>query len=172
MPTIYDVDANAFVTATAEEMKQIEQIKAPAWARFVKTGVFKERPPAQDDWWYMRSASILRKIHLKGPIGVSKLRTLYGGKKNNGVAAEHVYRASGNILRKILQQLEAAGLAKQTTINGRKGRIVTPKGESFMNKVAKGLAAAPAPAKKAKVEEVVEEPEAVEEAPLTEEAQE
>jgi ribosomal protein S19E (S16A) len=45
--------------------------------------------------------------------------------------------ASGNILRKILQQLEKAGLAKQAEVSGHKGRIITPKAASLINTAAK-----------------------------------
>ena len=139
MPSVYDTEPTKFVSALADELKKVEQIKAPTWAVFAKTGVHRERPPVQKDWWHRRSASILRRILIKGPIGVSKLRALYGGARNAGMGAEHYKRGSGNIVRKILQQLEAAGFAKQTQIGVHKGRIVTPKGKSFLNKVAKEI---------------------------------
>ena len=95
--------------------------------------------PAKQDWWYHRTASVLKKIYQKGPIGVSKLRTLYGGKRNRGAEPEKFYRAGGNIVRKILQDLEKAGLAKQVQKGVHKGRIITPKGKSMVDKVAKRL---------------------------------
>lgn len=139
MPTVYETEGSTLVRAVAEELKKNDKIKPPTWAAFAKTGVHRERPPAQPDWWYRRSASILRKVFLQGPIGVSKLRSLYGGKRNAGMAAEHYARGSGNIVRKILQQLEKAGYLKQTQIGVHKGRIATPAGTSFLNSVAKGV---------------------------------
>lgn len=136
MTTMYDVDAQNLILKAAEELKKIPEIKAPAWAAFVKTGMHKERPPVNDDWWYMRTASVLRTIYRLGPIGVSKLRTKYGGKKNRGVKKEHFYRGSGNILRKSLQQLEKAGLVKFAEKGVHKGRVITPKGRSFLDKIA------------------------------------
>jgi len=44
---------------------------------------------------------------------------------------------SGNILRKVLQQLEKAELVKYKKEGIRKGRIITSKGESLLNKVVK-----------------------------------
>ncbi|MFH1510660.1 MAG: 40S ribosomal protein S19, partial [Candidatus Woesearchaeota archaeon] len=73
------------------------------------------------------------------PIGVSKLTTLYGGKKNKGVKPEHFYKAGGNIIRKILQGLEKAQLVKQVQIGVHKGRLVTPKGKSLVDKAAQRL---------------------------------
>ena len=45
-------------------------------------------------------------IYRHGPIGVSKLRTKYGGKKNRGHKPEHFYKGSGSVARKVLQQFE------------------------------------------------------------------
>jgi len=50
------------------------------------------------------------------------------------VKPEKFYKGSGNIIRKILQQLEKAELIKQNE-QGRKGRIVTNKGRSFLDKL-------------------------------------
>ena len=136
MTTVYDVDAQELILKAAEELKKIPEIKAPAWAPFVKTGMHKERPPVNGEWWYIRTASVLRAIYRMGPIGVSKLRTKYGGKKNRGVKKEHFFKGSGNILRKSLQQLEKAGFVKFADKGVHKGRIITPKGKSFLDKIA------------------------------------
>ena len=139
MVTIYDVNPNSLISKAAEELKKIEIIKPTSWVSFVKTGVHKERPPADKDFWYKRSASILRKIYIYGPIGVSKLRIKYGGKKSRGTKPEEFRKAGGNIIRKILQQLEKAELIKQIEIGVHKGRIITPKGKKFLDNIAKGL---------------------------------
>lgn len=136
--TVYDKDPNVLIEKTAKEMEKVEEIKAPEWAIFVKTGVHKERPPVQDNWWNLRAASVLRKIFLsKGPIGVSKLRIKYGGKKNRGHKPDIFRKGSGNILRKILQQLEQAGFIEKKEIKGHKGRVITSKGKKFLNSLAK-----------------------------------
>jgi len=96
----------------------------------------KERPPVKDEWWHIRAASVLRQIYRKGPIGVSKLRTTYGGKKNRGYKTEHFYKGSGNIIRKILQQLEAAGFVKKEEKNIHKGRVLTAQGKKFLDNIA------------------------------------
>lgn len=136
MPTMYDADAQELVAKTAEDLKKVPEIKPPSWAMFVKTGMHKERPPVNSDWWYFRTASVLRAVYRLGPVGVSKLRAKYGGKKNRGVKKEHFYKGSGNILRKALQQLEKAGFVKFAQKGVHKGRIVTPKGKSFLDRIA------------------------------------
>ena len=139
MATMFDVSQQALVERTKEELKNYKEIQPPEWAKFAKTGAHKERVPAQEDWWYFRTASVLRVIALRGPVGVSKLRTRYGGSKNRGVRPHRFGVASGNILRKILQQLETAGLAKQTVIGVHKGRIVTPAGQKLLDMMATDL---------------------------------
>jgi len=136
MPTMYDVDSQELINKAAEELKKIPEIKPPEWAPFVKTGMHKERPPVKNDWWYMRTASVLRTVYRLGPVGVSKLRAKYGGKKNRGHKKEHFFKGSGNILRKSLQQLEKAGFVKFAEKGVHKGRIVTPKGKSFLDRIA------------------------------------
>ncbi|MFQ5620275.1 MAG: 30S ribosomal protein S19e [Candidatus Nanoarchaeia archaeon] len=169
MVQIYEADTNAFINAVAEALKKEDAVTPPEWAKFAKTGVHRERPPQQKDWWYLRSAAVMRKIHTKGPIGVSKLRTLYGGKRNAGMAHDHYARGSGNVLRKVLQQLEAAGFATQAQKGTHKGRILTPKGVKFLNGVAKGL---PGEVKEAKVEAPKEPKEAPKEEVKVEEKKE
>ena len=137
MATIHDVNTNELIEKAAEVLKKSENINLPEWAMFVKTGVSKERPPEDPDWWYQRSAAILRKIYLLGPIGVNKLRTKFGSKKDRGSKPERFYKASGKIIRLILQQLEKEGLIKYDEKGVHKGRVITPKGKSFLDKMIK-----------------------------------
>ncbi len=136
MATVFDVDPNELIMRAKEKLKEIKEIQPPEWAKFVKTGAHRERPPQQDDWWYIRAAAVLRKIYVHGPLGVSRLRKLYGGRKNRGYAPERKYRGSGAIIRKILQQLEAAGFLEKN----KKGRKITKKGMSFLDKIATEIA--------------------------------
>ena len=139
MATIYDVNPGKLIEKLAEELKKIESITAPEWAKFAKTGAGKERPPVEKDWWYTRAASVMRKVYISGPIGVSKLRKKYSAKKNRGHKPERVYVGSGNILRKILQQLEKAELLKYVEKGVHKGRKITSKGEKLLNQAAKNV---------------------------------
>ena len=135
---MYDVSQQQLIEETAKDLAKA--IQKPEWAEYVKTGVHKERPPTRDDWWYIRAAAILRTIQLKGPIGVSKLRTKFGGLKNRGVQPSIFRKGSGSIVRHILQQLETAELIKQAEKGVHKGRITTPKGTSLLYAAAKRAA--------------------------------
>lgn len=154
MVTVYDAEPTELIERAAAELKNIDSIKPPEWARFAKTGTHKERSPARDDWWYVRAAAVLRTIYNMGPIGVSKLRTKYGGKKRRGHKMPRFYKGSGSIIRKILQQLESAGFVKHIEKGVHKGRAITPSGRSFLDRIAAGIAK-PLPKKVLKTEQKV-----------------
>ena len=135
MPVIEDYDVNEFIRKLADKLEKDNLVQPLEWASYVKTGNHKERPPVEKNWWYIRSAAILRSIYLLGPIGVSKLRTKYGGKKNRGHKPSIFLKGSGNIIRKILQQLEKAGLIHKVELSGHKGRVLTNKGKELIKLV-------------------------------------
>lgn len=134
MTTTRDVNASTLIKAAAEELKSVSDVAPPVWAAYVKTGVQKQRIPAQKDWWYMRAAALLRRVYIR-PIGVSRLRTIYGGTKRMGNAPARFKRGSGAVIRKALQQLEKAGYIKKS----KKGREITAKGQKFLDAVAKSV---------------------------------
>lgn len=108
----------------------MEEVVPPAWAFIVKTGSHAERPPQNPDWWFIRCASLLRKIYMKGPVGIERLRSEYGGRKDRGVEPEHMRKGGGSVIRIALKQLEAAGLVE--TLKGR-GRVTTSKGRGLLD---------------------------------------
>jgi len=132
--TSYDVPASKLVEKLASYLKEnVDEITPLAWVSIVKTGVHVQRPPQNPDWWYVRCASLLRKIYVHGPVGVERLRAEYGGRKDYGVRPEHAAKASGAIIRKALQQLEAAGFAETFKTRGRR---VTKKGRKLLEELA------------------------------------
>jgi small subunit ribosomal protein S19e len=136
MPTVYDIPANILIRRLAQDLKSREEIAPPEWMQFVKTGAHKERAPDDPDFWFVRCASILRKVYLNGPIGTEKLRIEYGGRKRRGVKPNKFQKGSGAIVRTALQQLERAGfITKRAT----KGREMTDIGRSYMDKLSSAL---------------------------------
>jgi len=114
------------------EIKKVKQIQAPEWAPFVKTGLNKERPPVQTDWWHIRAASVLKKVNKFGPVGTNTLAKQYGGRQNRGHKPDAKVSASRNIVRKCLQQLEVAGLIKHQT-SPKVGKVITAEGKALLN---------------------------------------
>jgi len=130
--SVYDVPPGELIRRTALKLKEMG-MTPPDWTKYVKTGVHKERAPEDPDWFYYRSASILRKLYVMGPIGVSRLRNLYGGRKNRGHSPEKFRRGSGSVIRKSLQILEQMGLVRKSKDGGRE---ITPTGKSLLDKIA------------------------------------
>jgi len=134
--SVYKLKADEFNTKLAEALKQIPEFKQPEWSFFVKSGSSKQRPPQETDFWFKRAASILRQAYIKKIIGVNRLRTRYGSKKNRGMKPEKFKKAGGKIIRVILQQTEAAGLLEKYNEPGKKaGRKLTDKGKELLESI-------------------------------------
>ncbi|MGI5964940.1 MAG: 30S ribosomal protein S19e [Candidatus Methanomethylophilaceae archaeon] len=134
MVTVYDVPAEELIRKTAEKLKGCDKIVPPEWAEYVRTGRHTEKAPVQDDWWYTRSASILRKLYVKGPMGSSKLAAEYGGFSDKGSMPNRAVKGSRNIVRKCMMQLESAGYLVSKE---KEGRSISPAGQSLLDNAAK-----------------------------------
>ena len=133
MAKVYDVPANTLISKLAEVLKT-EDIPAPSWSFFVKTGAHADKPPQKSDWWHTRCASILRKIYLHGPISVNELRTMYGdGKRNMYYGARHHKDASGAIIRNAMHGLEKLGYVEKVE---KKGRVLSRQGMQKLDKMS------------------------------------
>ena len=95
---IYDLPAQEYNLKLAEALKKISEFKKPEWIEFVKSGTSKERPIEDVDFWYKRTASILKQIYNKKTIGVSRLRTKYGSKKERGMKPAQFRKSGGKII--------------------------------------------------------------------------
>ena len=134
MDDIRSIEAGKYNRILAEALKKENFFKQPEWVSFVKTGSGKERPNIEEDFWFKRAASILRQIYIKEIVGVERLRTRYGNKKNRGSKPSKFYKGAGKMIRVILQQAESSGLVEK--VKGKKpGRKLTEKGKEFLEKV-------------------------------------
>lgn len=132
--SIYVVKPEKTIEAIAVKLREFPEIEAPEGSKFWKTAFFKELAPLDsENFWYIRCASILMKVKKLGPIGVNKLRKLYGGRNRGGSGRNHSAKASGKIIRVALQQLERANLLENKE---KKGRLVTPEGTSLLERTA------------------------------------
>ena len=139
MTTFYDVPADLLIPVLAGRLEAMKEVTQPDWAEFVKTGAHKERPPVQSNWWFLRSAAIMRKVGRMGPIGVNHLSQAFGGPKNRGSAPNRATAGSRHVIRTSLQQLEDAGLVavrRNAAGTVTMGRIITPAGQKMLDDVA------------------------------------
>ena len=103
--TVKDVPAQEFVSALAAHFKKTQKLTVPAYHDLIKTATYKELCPQDPDWYYVRAASVARKIYLRGGIGVGAFQKIYGGAKSNGSRRPHFAKAAAGIHRNILQAL-------------------------------------------------------------------
>jgi small subunit ribosomal protein S19e len=132
MAKVYDVPADLLISKLTDILKN-ENIPAPSWTPFVKTGSHANKPPQNPDWWYTRCASILRKVYLHGPMGVDDLRKEYGGGKAVGYGARNHRDAGGVIIRRAIQGLEKLGYVEKVA---GKGRVISKNGMKKLDGLA------------------------------------
>merc|ERR1712039_492903 len=131
--TVKDVEADKFIIAFAQHLKRQGRFEIPKWADVVKTSKAKELPPNDPDWLYTRTASMVRKIYIRGGTGVGGFRKVYGGQKRRGTCTNTFVKGSGKIARYCMQQLEEMDLVEQDENGGRK---ITKEGQRELDTVA------------------------------------
>ncbi|KAG6745875.1 hypothetical protein POTOM_050385 [Populus tomentosa] len=128
-----DISSHEFVKAYTAHLKCSVKVELPPWTDIVKTGTLKELAPYDPDWYYIRVASMARKIYLRGGLGVGAFKRIYGGIKRNGSRPPHFYKSSGSIARHILQQLQNMNIVDLDLKGGRK---ITSSGQRDLDQVA------------------------------------
>merc|ERR1712244_136994 len=122
-----------FAVALAAFLKKSGKMKVPEWVDIVKTNTRKELAPYDEDWFYVRCASMARHMYIRSPVGVSTIRKIYGIRSNNGSSPSHWHQGGGSVARKALQALEGLKLADKDP-NG--GRRLTSQGRRDLDRIA------------------------------------
>uniref|UniRef100_A0A673J9D1 Small ribosomal subunit protein eS19 n=1 Tax=Sinocyclocheilus rhinocerous TaxID=307959 RepID=A0A673J9D1_9TELE len=137
--TVKDVNQQEFVRALAAFLKKSGKLKVPDWVDIVKLAKHKELAPCDENWFYIRAASTVRHLYLRGGVGVGSMTKIYGGRKRNGVCPSHFSVGSKNVARKVLQALEGLKMVEKNP-NG--GRRLTPQGTRDLDRIAGQVSAA------------------------------
>jgi len=130
---VRDVPAVDFIKAYAEHLKNSDKFDLPVWSDTVKTACFKELAPYGDDWYYIRAASIARRVYLRPGIGLGQLQKWYGGADKRGCTTEHFRKASAGVIRSVLIQL---GEMKVVEPHPSGGRRMTTVGQQDLDRIA------------------------------------
>lgn len=133
MVNVYDLEPLKLIKRVAQKLKE-QNLPKPEWVGKVKSGAHRERLPMDEDFWYIRCASILRNAYVNTKIGVGRLRVHYGARKKRGVRPEKHKKAGGKIIRKAIQELEKMGYLEKTKTGI--GREITKTGKKFLDNVA------------------------------------
>ncbi|XP_041373713.1 40S ribosomal protein S19-like [Gigantopelta aegis] len=132
--SVKDVNQHEFTKALAAFLKKSGKMKIPDWVDIVKLGIFKELAPYDEDWFYIRAASVCRHMYIRSPVGVGSLTKIYGANKSNGTCPSHYHRSSPSVARKVLQSLEGLKLIEKDPNNG--GRKLTSQGRRDLDRIA------------------------------------
>nr|CAA53231.1 ribosomal protein S19 [Ascaris suum] len=132
--SVKDVDQHEIVQHIAKFLKKSGKVKVPDWSDVTKMGISKELAPLNSDWYYVRTASIARRLYVRSPTGVDALRLVYGGSKRRGVVPNHFAKASGSVIRKALQTLEAIKWVQKHPDGN--GRVLTKQGRKDLDRIA------------------------------------
>ncbi|MCM8651676.1 40S ribosomal protein S19, partial [Lactiplantibacillus sp. E932] len=114
-------------------LKKSGKLKVPDWVDIVKLAKHKELAPCDENWFYVRAASTVRHLYLRGGVGVGSMTKIYGGRKRNGVCPSHFSVGSKNVARKVLQALEGLKMVEKDPNGGRK---LTPQGTRDLDRIA------------------------------------
>ena len=130
---VRDVNAHKFIAAYAAHLKTSGKLEVPEWADYCKTASHKELAPYDEDWYYVRAASIARHIYLRPSVGVGAIKKWKGSRARRGHRPSHHRESSGSIARKIMQSLEKLDILKKDT---RGGRRISVSGQRDLDRVA------------------------------------
>jgi small subunit ribosomal protein S19e len=137
MNAVQEIESGEYNILLAEALKKENIFEVPEWSEYVKSGTGRERPIDDKDFWTKRAASILRQLYLNDIVGVERLRTRYGNRKDRGKRPSKFRKGGGKIIRVILQQSEKAGLVEKSE-GKKKGRKLTDKGRKLLENVKEG----------------------------------
>lgn len=133
MVDVNKVPAELLLKNLAKRFQDDKRVTIEEWMKFAKAGIHKEKAWEQEDWFYKRLASTLRRVYLLGPIGTSRLSEYYGGRVDRGAKRYHPARGSKSIVRHTLMTLEKLGYVKKD----KNGRSVSPQGQSILDQASK-----------------------------------
>lgn len=133
MVDVRKVPAELLLRNLSKKFQGDKRVEAAEWLKFAKAGIHKEKSWEQEDWFYKRLASTLRRVYLTGPIGTSRLSEYYGGRVDRGSKRYHPARGSRSIVRHTLVTLEKLGYVKKD----KNGRSISPQGQSLLDQASK-----------------------------------
>lgn len=143
--TVLDVPANELINSVAMFFKEKNVIKLPKWSSLVKCSHANEIVPLNPDYMYYKAAAIARMLYItkSKTVGVGSIRTMFGKKERRGAQPAKFMRASGKIIRVLLQQLKENKYVenyKNKDQDVSYGLVLTSNGRTELDKIAAKIA--------------------------------
>lgn len=134
---VADVYAHDLVKAYARFLKKSGKVVLPKWVDVVRTSGAREMPPEDPDWFYIRCASIARKLYKHSGSGIKGLRKAYGTSQRRGTRPTKRRMASGAVIRAAIRQLELLKVVEKKPKTG--GRRLSNTGRRDLDRIAAQL---------------------------------
>merc|ERR1712216_863816 len=120
--TVKDVDAHEFVKRYATHLKKQGKISLPELVDLMKTSVSRELAPYDEDWYFIRCASLARRLYVR-----------------QGTLPGHFCRSSRGVIRGCLKQLQKIGVLEAMPEGKKGGRRLTKQGQQDCDRIAKEI---------------------------------
>lgn len=109
MDSVYRVKATPLIEAITETLKAKSDIVLPENHDLIKTSHGKQYSPENQNWFYIRMASIVRTAMCKGSVSLKTLARKHACRKNAGVRPSRYAKASDFVNESAVQQLIKIG---------------------------------------------------------------
>ncbi|KAM0674589.1 hypothetical protein GVAV_001776 [Gurleya vavrai] len=112
---IFHADTTLLNEAIADHLKRSEILSVPDNVDLIKTGVAKQMPPEDKDWYYKRAASIFRSVVLNTMsdkiqgIGTHFFARKYSSRCNRGVRPSKISKGSTGHVKAIIEDFVKSG---------------------------------------------------------------
>ena len=120
----------------ATHLKKQGKISLPELVDLMKTSVSRELAPYDEDWYFIRCASLARRLYVRQGTGVGAFSKVYGAKKRRGTLPGHFCRSSRGVIRGCLKQLQKIGVLEAMPEGKKGGRRLTKQGQQDCDRIA------------------------------------
>jgi small subunit ribosomal protein S19e len=103
---IHEVRAGAFNETLKCYLKDSGKLKLPVDWDIIKTGRGRERAPEDDDWYYLRTAAVVRQLALSETVTIAAIARRYGNWKNRGVRPSKFVECDESLCCSVFDNLE------------------------------------------------------------------
>ena len=136
--SIRDAPSWRWIKAVAKHFKNEGKLFVPNCTELIKSSFGRDRAPQNPDWYYIRTAAVLRRVYLRPGSGAGGLSKKYGIKQNRGSQPELATKGCRGLLRSCLQGLERMKLLEK---GKNQGRVMTSSGRKLCDTIAHSVIA-------------------------------
>ncbi|KAG4088537.1 ribosomal protein S19 [Neocallimastix lanati (nom. inval.)] len=134
--TVKDINSQVFVKAYAAHLKKSGEMTSPKYVDRRKASI-RKYSINENDLYYIKAASVARHFYLRSNVGIGGLCKSNSGLSRHSVhtpnASYNPTTATGNTIRKIIENFEEMGILEKDYYGGRR---LSQKGRKSLDSVA------------------------------------